>query len=212
VRRRVGFLPEESALHGFLTCVETLELYGSLYDVPRKELRSRAAALLERVRLADAARKRVNALSRGMKRRLALAVALVGEPELLVLDEPTSGMDPLAREEVLGLFEEHVEGGGTLLVTSHLLGDIHGIARHATLLAEGRVARAGDLAELLRVEGVRSYRVRGGAELDAAVRREAQERGGEVLSAGPAHDSIEELFLDTYRDGGPSPPGKDAPE
>ena len=116
-RRRVGFLPESSTLHGFLRCQETLELYGRLHGLARSECRARASSLLERVELLDAAKKRVRELSHGMRRRLAFAVALVGEPDVLVLDEPTAGMDPLVRERVLALIQEHVAAGGSLLVT-----------------------------------------------------------------------------------------------
>ncbi len=207
-RARVGFLPEQSSLHGFLRARETLELFARLYGVARGERSRRAGELLERLELADAAKKRVRELSHGMRRRLALGVALVGRPELLVLDEPTAGMDPLVREGVLALFREHLTGGGTLLVTSHLLGDIRGIASKATLLARGVVTRQGDLDEMLRRPGLREYVVRGGAEIDDAVAAAVRSRGGDVVEARPARASIEQLFLDTYRS---AEKGDDAP-
>jgi ABC-type multidrug transport system ATPase subunit len=116
---------------------------------------------------------------------------------------------------VLGLLQAHVKDGGTLLVTSHLLGDISGIATQATLLARGRVERRGDLGAMLRREGVRSYRVEQGAAADAAmddaVRRAVESAGGRVAAAGPAQGSIEDLFLETYRRQEPgatgTPPG-----
>ena len=200
-RARVGFLPEQSTLHGFLRCDETLDLHGRLRGIARRERGARAARLLERVELTTASRKRVRELSHGMRRRLGLAVALIGEPDLLVLDEPTAGMDPLVRESVLVLLREHTARGGTLLVTSHLLGDIRGIATQATLLSRGAVVRRGDLDALLARDGVRRYVVRGGADVDAQVRAAAAAAGGEVLEAGPHRASIEELFLETYRDG-----------
>jgi ABC-2 type transport system ATP-binding protein len=199
-RARVGFLPEQSSHHGFLRARETLELCARLYGVPRADRRRRADELLARLDLADAAKKRVRELSHGMRRRLALGVALVGKPDLLVLDEPTAGMDPLARESVLALFREHMEKGGTLLVTSHLLGDIRGIATRATLLSRGAVVRHGDLDEMLRREGLREYVVRGGAEMDDAVAAAVRAAGGDVVESRPARASIEQLFLDTYRD------------
>jgi ABC-2 type transport system ATP-binding protein len=109
-------------------------------------------------------------------------------------------MDPLARESVLALFREHMEKGGTLLVTSHLLGDIRGIATRATLLSRGAVVRHGDLDEMLRREGLREYVVRGGPEMDDAVAAAVRAKGGDVVESGPARASIEQLFLDTYRD------------
>jgi len=201
VRARLGFLPEQSSLHGFLKARETLEIFGRLHGLSRADRRRRAGELLAAVTLEDAATKRVRELSHGMRRRLALAVALVSEPELLILDEPTAGMDPLVREGILGLLKAHVDRGGTLLVTSHLLGDIRGIAAQATLLARGKVVREGNLDELLTRDGERTYSVRGGPETDEAVRLAVEAAGGEVLEGGPARATIEDLFLDTYRDG-----------
>jgi ABC-type multidrug transport system ATPase subunit len=199
-RRGVGFLPEQSQLPAYLTGAETLDLFGRLHDMPRADRALRVSELLARVGLADAAKRRVHEYSLGMRRRLGLAVAFVGRPRLLVLDEPTAGMDPLVRESVLGLFREHGAAGGTLLVTSHLLGDISGIAARATLLAAGRVVRTGDLGDMLRRDGVRSYRVDGPPSLDDVVRAAAESAGGRVVEAGPAHGTIEDLFLETYRE------------
>jgi ABC-2 type transport system ATP-binding protein len=208
VRRRVGFLPEQSALHGFLRCQETLVLYAQIYGLSRAERTRRAGELLERVELAPAARKRVRELSHGMRRRLALAVALVGSPDLLVLDEPTQGMDPLVREGVLDLLRGTVKDGGTLLVTSHLLGDVGGIATRATLLAAGEVKRRGGLDAMLTRERSRSYRVRGDSALDGVVRGAVEGAGGELEHAGATQCTIEELFLETYAEPEPPTPGE----
>lgn len=203
-RSRVGFLPERSSLHGFLTCRETVELFAQSRGMGKAERRRVAGELLERVALRDAESRRAHELSHGMRRRLGLAAALVGEPELLVLDEPTSGMDPIVRASVLELLTGHVEGGGALLVTSHLLGDISGIASRATLLARGEVVRRGDLDELLRQPGRRTYQVEGDAALDDVVREAVERGGGRIVSAGPTRTTIEELFVDTYRDTEPA--------
>lgn len=209
-RRGVGFLPEQSQLHGYLTCAETLDLFGKVHGLARDERRARTSELLGRVDLSAAAARRVHTLSLGMRRRLGLAVALVARPRLLVLDEPTAGMDPVVRESVLALLREHVAAGGTLLVTSHLLGDISGIATRATLLADGRVARHGDLDAMLRREGQRSYRVEGGPAVDEAVRDAVARAGGRVVDAGPARGTIEDLFLETYRPRETGGAGQDA--
>ncbi len=198
-RARVGFLPERSALHQFLTATETLDLFARLRGVAKSDRKSRIDRLLTELGLTDFAKRRVHALSHGTRRRLALATALIAEPELLILDEPTSGMDPLVREKVLALLRAHRERGGTLLVTSHLLGDIAGIADRAGLLADGRIVREGDLAEMLRRAGLRRALVRGGDDVDAALGAAALAAGGEVVECGPAQATIEELFLETYR-------------
>ena len=210
-RQGVGFLPETSQLHAYLTCAETLDLFGTLHGVARADRRTRATELLARVDLASAAKRKVRELSLGMKRRLALAAALIGKPRLLVLDEPTAGMDPVIRESVSALFRDHVVGGGTLLVTSHLLGDISGIASKATLLAQGQVVRHGDLDAMLRRDGVRAYRVEGPASIDDVVRRSVEGAGGKLLDAGPARGSIEDLFLETYRRPPTQPPTPPSP-
>src|SRR5262249_35866459 len=118
---------------------------------------------------------------------------------LLVLDEPTSGMDPLVRESILALLADHVKAGGTLLVTSHLLGDIRGLATTATLLSRGAVARRGDLDAMLGREELREYVVKAGAEMDAAIADAVRAKGGEVVASRPSRATIEELFLETYR-------------
>ena len=204
-RRGVGFLPEQTTLHAYLTCAESIALQASLHGASRAEAKRRAAALLERVGLAGAATRPTRELSLGMRRRVGLAAAFAGQPRLLILDEPTAGMDPLAREQVVELLREHVAGGGTLVVTSHLLGDISGIAQRATLLAEGRVIRTGVLESLLVRDGERAYRIAGPPSMDQAVSAAAEATGGAVLSAGAAAATIEQLFLETYRsrdDGG----------
>jgi ABC-2 type transport system ATP-binding protein len=198
-RRGVGFLPEQSALPAYLTGTETIDLFARLHGMARGDRRARAAELLDRVDLGGAADRRVREYSLGMRRRLGLAAALVARPRLVVLDEPTAGMDPIARERVVGLLREHVRAGGTLLVTSHLLGDISGIATRATLLSDGRVVRTGDLDSMLRRAGTRDYRVAGTEALDETVRHAVEAAGGRVVEAGPAQGTIEDLFLETYR-------------
>ena len=112
-RRRTGYMPEESDLYPFLTARETVETAGALHGMGRKERRAAAGALLERVGLGAEAERRVEGFSRGMKRRVGLAAALVHGPDLLVLDEPTAGLDPLGREGLLVLLEECRGRGAT---------------------------------------------------------------------------------------------------
>jgi ABC-2 type transport system ATP-binding protein len=151
-RARTGYVPEEARRFGRLTGRETVALFAALQGVrPRRERRRRVDEALALVGLPRAAwTQRVDAYSRGMARRLALAAAWVHRPPLLVLDEPTSGLDPLGTEEVLGLLDRHRrEGGGTLLST-HDRVTAEGACDRALVLREGRVALEGAPADLLR--------------------------------------------------------------
>lgn len=152
-RRRLGYLPELSYLHPFLTAAETLEYYGGLSGIGRRETHERTAQLLKMVGLEAVARRAVGGFSKGMARRVALAASLIGRPELLVLDEPTSGLDPVSTKEVKTLVRALSAGGMTILTTSHLLADAEDICdrvmivNHGKTVAEGRVSELGTSLE-----------------------------------------------------------------
>ena len=150
VKARLGFMPEESTLHSFLTGRETLILHAGLCGLPRDQAEARSAYLLERVRLSEAADRRVREYSKGMARRLCLAQALVGDPELLVLDEPTSGLDPLGARLVKDLLLELKAMGRTIFLSTHLLGEIAEVADHIAVLESGRLICSGTKEELLK--------------------------------------------------------------
>jgi ABC-2 type transport system ATP-binding protein len=146
VRARVGYLPERLQLAAAWTPLEILESVARL-----KGLRPRRAELLvrlEEVGLGDAARRRTGGFSKGMKQRVGLAVALLGDPELLVLDEPTDGLDPLGRVHVRGLLARALAGGATLLVNSHLLAETERVCGRIGILVKGRIVREGPLDAL----------------------------------------------------------------
>jgi len=151
-KARIGYLPEITHLHGFLTPVETLDYYASLFGHPRAERRRRADELLEMVGLGHAARRPVAGFSKGMARRVALAQALVNAPDLLILDEPTSGLDPVACREVKDLIAALAKLGMTVLMSSHLLGDVEDICDRVLILDKGRLRAEGLVADLLRGE------------------------------------------------------------
>lgn len=147
-RRRLGYLPELSYLHPFLTAAETLEYYGGLSGIGRRETRERAAQLLKMVGLEAVARRAVGGFSKGMARRVALAASLIGKPELLVLDEPTSGLDPVSTKEVKTLVRALAAGGMTILTTSHLLADAEDICDRVMIINRGKKAAEGRVSEL----------------------------------------------------------------
>ncbi len=147
-RRRLGYLPELSYLHPFLTAAETLRYYAGLCSLPRREAVRRTRELLAMVGLEDVANRPVGGFSKGMARRVALASALVGRPELLVLDEPTSGLDPISTKEVKTLVKALARGGMTVLTTSHMLADAEDICDRVMILNRGRSVAEGKVAEL----------------------------------------------------------------
>ena len=146
VRRRVGYLPERLALPPAWTPVEILESVARLKRLGAA--RAEVARRLEEVGMAEASRRRTAGFSKGMKQRVGLACALLGSPELLVLDEPTDGLDPLARVEVRGLLAREVERGATLLLNSHLLAETERVCGRIGILVDGRVVREGALGDL----------------------------------------------------------------
>ncbi|MFZ5620900.1 MAG: ABC transporter ATP-binding protein [Pseudomonadota bacterium] len=146
LRRRMGYLPESVSFYGQLTGREVLDYFGRLKGVDRAE----RTALLERVGIAHAADRRVKTYSKGMRQRLGLAQALLGHPRLLLLDEPTAGLDPTATREFYEMLDELRRQGTTVLLSSHIL---PGIERHidrAAILGGGRLLAAGSLDELSR--------------------------------------------------------------
>ncbi len=146
VRRRVGYLPERLALPPAWTPVEALESVARLKRLG--PARAEVARRLEEVGLAEVAARRVGTFSKGMKQRVGLACALLGSPDLLVLDEPTDGLDPLARVEVRNLLAREVERGATLLLNSHLLAETERVCGRIGILVEGQVVREGALSDL----------------------------------------------------------------
>jgi Cu-processing system ATP-binding protein len=143
-RRQLGYLPENVAFNAALTGRETLAFYARL-----KEIKPTAARpLLDRVGLTDAADRRVGTYSKGMRQRLGLAQALLGRPRVLLLDEPTTGLDPALRQTFYEILNELRDDGATVLISSHALNELEGRAEHVLIMNRGVLAAQGTLAEL----------------------------------------------------------------
>jgi ABC-2 type transport system ATP-binding protein len=194
-RRRTGYLPEEADLYPFLTARETVEYAGAFHGMGRAERRRAAGALLERVGLASEAGRRVEGFSRGMKRRVGLAAALVHSPDLLVLDEPTAGLDPVGREGLLALLEEVRGRGATVLLSSHVLGDVERLCDRVAILGQGRLAAGGTLAEVLERPGAFTLEIEGPESAAAAARAAAEAAGARASDPRPAREPLERVFL-----------------
>jgi ABC-2 type transport system ATP-binding protein len=224
-RRRLGYLPENPYIYSYLRPLEFLDLCGRLTGLDRRERRQRAEALVHRLGLAHALDRPVGRFSKGMTQRLGFCQALLHEPELLILDEPFSGLDPIGRKDMRDLMLEQKAQGKTLLLTSHVLSDVELLSQRVAILRQGKIAAYGALDELLRPEVRRvdveladvpgelreklervAQEVRSldaqitlavveGDEGVPALLRMALEAGARVLAVTPHRETLEDLFV-----------------
>ncbi|MEO6710949.1 MAG: ABC transporter ATP-binding protein, partial [Planctomycetota bacterium] len=197
IRARVGFLPEDTPFPRELRALEALELLASLRGVERATARARAQELLAAVGLDGARRTKLGHFSRGMLRRFGLAQALVHEPDLLLLDEPTAGLDAQGFAVFDELLERARARGVSMVIASHVLADLQAHCDQLIVLHEGRVAAAGKPGEVLRGEvggsivlEVSGLDERGLESLEGAV----VQQGGKVLSRGPSTETLRALY------------------
>jgi len=235
-RQGAGFMPEHPSAPGHLTCEELLTLCGRLSGLSRSGATRRAKHLLERTGLEEAARKRMHCLSKGMLQWLGLAQALVGEPQVLILDEPMSGLDPVGRRRMRDIILEERARGTTVFFSSHILADVEMICDRVGILLRGTLVQCGQLSRILN-------RRREGAEIrvtnlppdvaerivrmGAGIRRFGEETlielqdgdgidrvlqwtadaGARVQAVVPHRESLEEFFLEQVRCRTPEPAG-----
>ncbi len=154
-KRLLGLVPQDLALYQEFSARENLRFWGGLYGIPRLELKRSTEELLERVGLADRAREPVSRYSGGMKRRLNLAVGLVHKPKALLLDEPTVGIDPQARNSILELIRDIARQGTTVILTTHHLDEAERLCDRIAIIDHGRILQTGSLSELVKVVGER---------------------------------------------------------
>ena len=155
-RRRIGFMPEEATYYRYLTPDELLGFYGELFGMSRGDRRRRTAALLGLVGLSAVHNKPLSTFSKGMVQKLSLAQALINDPDTLILDEPTTGLDPLAKKQMREILAELRAGGKTVFFSSHELSEVETVCDTILILKKGRVLCSGPLKEILRGQGGRS--------------------------------------------------------
>ena len=232
-RRRVGYLPEGHRFPGYLTARQTLSIFGRMSGVAPADLARRIPRLLERVRLTDWVDVRVKKFSKGMTQRLGLAAALVHEPDVLLLDEPTDGVDPVGRREIRDLLQEEAARGAAILLNSHLLSEVELVCGRVAVLRRGSVAAEGRIEDLtaatsryklvasgvddallleLRETGAAVERVNGHFDLTArdvthlnALVDRLRARGAQLQELTPLRSSLEDVFVDLITQS-PSPP------
>ena len=197
-KREIGYLPEESYLYKYLTAEETLDFFGSLFNLSRSDRRNRIDQLLDMVGMAHARRRRVGEFSKGMARRIGLAQAMINDPEFLILDEPTSGLDPLGCKEVKDLILTLKARGKTVLITSHLLSDIEDVCDRVIILYGGKIRAMGGRGELLTVS--EENRIVTPAlpqpAMNEVLRILRDNLNGEEFTVDHPRRTLEEFFLD----------------
>jgi ABC-2 type transport system ATP-binding protein len=233
-RRRVGYLPEGHKIPGYLTARQTLSIFGRMSGMEKSAIDRRTGELLERVRISQWIDVRVKKFSKGMTQRLGLACALIHSPDVLLLDEPTDGVDPVGRREIRDLLHEEARNGTTVLINSHLLSEIELTCDQVAVLRNGRVAAAGTIDELTRKsakykmiaspvdeELIASFlesgagvdRVNGHLELSVsdpahlnALIDKLRARGGMLTELSPLRSTLEDVFVDLIRAADVEPP------
>jgi ABC-2 type transport system ATP-binding protein len=218
VRRRIGYLPEQPYFYDYLTANEFLRFHGELCGLGRMEGDRRIAELLEWVGLCGVENERLRGFSKGMLQRIGLAQALMGDPDLVVLDEPMSGLDPAGRKRVRDIMVALKERGKTVFFSTHVLADAEAICDQVAILVQGKVRSVGPLATLLTpqvtevtvvaqvsagfVPSVGQSQVTDGAlcvtvaEADSGVLiRQVLDAGGQVVSVTPHRETLESLFM-----------------
>jgi ABC-2 type transport system ATP-binding protein len=148
-KSRIGYLPEESYLYRYLNSHETLDFFGNLFHLPPGKRRERAEQLLEMVGLTQTRTRSVGEFSKGMQRRIGLAQALINDPDLVILDEPTAGLDPIGCREVKDLILALARRGKTVILSSHLLSDVEDVCDRVVIYYGGRIQAMGELKDLL---------------------------------------------------------------
>jgi ABC-2 type transport system ATP-binding protein len=223
-RRRLGYMPESPYIYQYLKPLEFLDLCGRLSGMKGEPLRKRSQQILERLGLGHAADRPIGKFSKGMLQRIGLGQALLHDPELLILDEPFTGLDPIGRKDVREVLVEHRNKGGTMLFTSHTLSDVEMLCDRVAIIRAGRLAAYGELSELLmpterlieielekvtpelrqQIEQM-AEAVHGEGQLLTAevlgdehipqMLQKALQSGARVLAVRPHRDTLEALFL-----------------
>ena len=190
---KIGYLPEESYLYRFLNADETLEFYGRLFNMSSALRKERRDKLIEMVGLQHARRRQLKEYSKGMTRRIGLAQALINDPELVILDEPTSGMDPLGTREVKDLILKLRDEGKTVVMSSHLLADVQAVCDRIAILDGGELKVLGGVKDLLESKGETQLVT---SKLDPAVIEEVRavlkKHGAELKNSSSPTASLEE--------------------
>lgn len=196
-RNEIGFLPENPYFYKHLSGAETLRFYGKLCGMKGAELKARIAELLKLVDLEGAADRRLGGYSKGMLQRIGLAQSLIQNPRLVILDEPTAGVDPLGSRQIRDLILKLRDGGYTVFLCSHLLEQVQEVCDRVGIIFRGRMRREGTLNELIAVDDQTTMTLEGASpELLDEIRKLVNSReGSRIVAEGHPRTSLEQLFI-----------------
>jgi ABC-2 type transport system ATP-binding protein len=196
-RRDVGFLPENPYFYKFLTAAETLRFYGKVCGMGGAALNKRIDELIHLVGLEDARDRRIGGFSKGMLQRIGLAQALIQDPRLVVLDEPTAGVDPAGSHQIRDLILDLKKRGKTVLLTSHLLEQVQEICDRVGIMARGEMIREGALADLVSVKNQTEFVIENATpEIRSQIEHLLQNSPAKLLSTRQPQRSLESVFLE----------------
>ena len=206
----VGFLPESPYFYKFLTGAETLRFFGKLCGLRGENLQDRVDDLLELVGLTDARNQRLGTYSKGMLQRIGLAQALINEPALIVLDEPTAGVDPAGSRDIRNLILDLKKRGVTALITSHLLEHVEEVCDRVGIMFKGELVREGPLDELIAIENRTEIVLQNASgKLLKEIEKLATKSKAKLIERRMSTTTLERLFLDATSE---KKPAKDANE
>ena len=196
-RRDVGFLPENPYFYKFLTAAETLRFYGKVCGMGGTILNKRIDELIHLVGLEDARDRRIGGFSKGMLQRIGLAQALIQDPRLVVLDEPTAGVDPAGSHQIRDLILDLKKRGKTVLLTSHLLEQVQEICDRVGIMARGEMIREGALGDLVSVKNQTEFVIENATpEIRSQIEHLLQNSPAKLLSTRQPQRSLESVFLE----------------
>ncbi|MCJ7692286.1 MAG: ABC transporter ATP-binding protein, partial [Sedimentisphaerales bacterium] len=197
ISQRIGFMPEESYLYRYLNARETLDFYGRLFGLNSKVRKTRTETLLDMVGLKAVANRAVGTFSKGMARRIGLAQAIINDPDLLILDEPTTGLDPIGTRQIKDLILQLAKRGKTILLCSHLLADVEDVCDRIAILYGGRIQSEGNVRDLLQQSG--KTQITTGSLSNQAVNKIKQivEKEQAQCSVTTPMDKLEAFFIKT---------------
>ncbi len=203
---KIGYLPEESYLYKFLNAEETLDFYGRLFNMPASVRKARVAELIHMMDLDRAKHRQLKEYSKGMTRRIGLAQALINDPELIVLDEPTTGLDPIGSRQMKDLIIRLRDQGKTVLMCSHLLADVQDVCDRIAILHQGELKELGRVDSLLKIQNVTQIRAEGlSRDCEAELKSVIERHHGKLVSMDNPTTTLEELFLNIVADSDQKP-------
>lgn len=213
VRKLIGYMPDQLGVYGTLTSDQYLRFFAAAYRIPKKQWPDLIDGLLELVGMSGKRDTVVDSMSRGMKQRMSLARALIHDPEVLLLDEPASGLDPRARVELRELIQQLASMGKTIIISSHILSELQEMCTDIAIIEGGKMIVSGKPAEIAASSGGRTVHVQfaDGTEADYPVADEQQqidllrhlvtEDPRDVLGFTPGGDGLEDLFMNLTEGG-----------